>query len=313
VLFRVLAGRMPFIGVGAGDVMAMHQYEEPPALAELAPWLPAELTELVHRLLRKDKAQRPSMREVAAELERLIASLKDLAMPEPPPLAAAALPGVVEGSWRASFPGEEAEGLDSDSMMPTLSAESSRASTPGISRELGLSLSQPSTLHGSVGERKQRGAPTNKERRLAFAAVGVALLAGALVLVLSLRSAPPRPRPAPQLAAPQPTPSAPRRVTWSIASEPAGAEIVRLSDGKVLGRTPWRAEAAAQPGSEELAVRLTGHADLRIRLERGRDERRDVVLQPEPRTTTTTTTTGEEKRSGSRRSRTSRSRLPTEG
>jgi hypothetical protein len=305
MLFRVLAGRMPFVGVGAGDVMAMHQYEEPPALAELAPWLPAELTELVHRLLRKDKAQRPDMHEVAAELERLVAALKDLVVPEAP-LMAPALPGIVEEGSRASFSGEVAEGLDSDSMMPTLSAESSRASMPGISRELGLSLSQPSTLHGSVGERGRRGVPLTNARRLAFAAVSVALLSGAMALVLSLRSAPHLSRPAPQVAAPQPSPSAPRRVTWSIASEPAGAELVRVSDGKLLGRTPWRAEVEAAAGSEEPAVRLGGHIERRIHLERGSDERRELILSPQPAVPAVPAVP-------MKRSRVSRSRPATEG
>jgi serine/threonine protein kinase len=77
VLFRCLAGRCPFITEARGDASIMHlcaqQIAEPsPSLRHFAPEIPEILAELVDRTLNKDPAKRPSMKELAAELSRLL-------------------------------------------------------------------------------------------------------------------------------------------------------------------------------------------------------------------------------------------------
>ena len=71
MLYRMLCGRPPFIGDGSGAVMAMHIYEPPPPLRQIEPAIPEDLAGLVHQLLVKDPAQRPSMAVVAEQLEQL--------------------------------------------------------------------------------------------------------------------------------------------------------------------------------------------------------------------------------------------------
>jgi serine/threonine protein kinase len=72
MFYEMLCGRPPFIGEGSGQVMGMHMYQEPPKLVDIAPSVPGALAVLVHTMLRKDKGQRPSMREVTSELTCLI-------------------------------------------------------------------------------------------------------------------------------------------------------------------------------------------------------------------------------------------------
>ena len=79
VLYRALAGRPPFVAPGAGDTMAQHIYQDPPPLAEKAPWLPGSLTALVHRMLGKDKdaarrwpRSRPSLAQLGEELASFV-------------------------------------------------------------------------------------------------------------------------------------------------------------------------------------------------------------------------------------------------
>lgn len=72
MLYQMVAGRLPFVGEGSGDLIGQHLHVEPPPLSSLAPSAPALLTALVHRLLIKDKEQRPPMREALTELRRLI-------------------------------------------------------------------------------------------------------------------------------------------------------------------------------------------------------------------------------------------------
>ncbi|HNN54687.1 MAG TPA: protein kinase [Pseudomonadota bacterium] len=71
ILYQCLAGRPPFQGEYAGDVMAMQMMQEPPPLGQFCPWLQAPVAAFVHRLLEKKPAIRPNMEEVVRELQRL--------------------------------------------------------------------------------------------------------------------------------------------------------------------------------------------------------------------------------------------------
>jgi serine/threonine-protein kinase len=79
LVFELLTGRPPFVAGGDGEVMAMHIYEPPPRLSNLAPHLPVELDALIAKLLTKDPADRiPSAAYALATLERApIAPLVD--------------------------------------------------------------------------------------------------------------------------------------------------------------------------------------------------------------------------------------------
>lgn len=71
VLYEMLAGRCPFDSAGGGEVLGMHLFKEPPPLVSFAPGAPAELASLVHRLLVKNRDERPRMAIVAKELSRI--------------------------------------------------------------------------------------------------------------------------------------------------------------------------------------------------------------------------------------------------
>jgi serine/threonine-protein kinase len=71
ILFEMLTGRPPFVASGEGEVMAMHIYEPPPRLSNLAPHLPVELDALIAKLLTKAPEDRiPSAAYALAALER---------------------------------------------------------------------------------------------------------------------------------------------------------------------------------------------------------------------------------------------------
>lgn len=74
VLYELLAGKRPFVADGLGLLLAMHMFEEPTPLISIVPALPAPVAELVHRMLRKDKKQRPTIQEVARDLSNLLSS-----------------------------------------------------------------------------------------------------------------------------------------------------------------------------------------------------------------------------------------------
>ena len=79
MMYLMLAGRPPFTGQGMGEIMGKHMYEEPPPLAVLVPTAPGALVDLIGRMLRKDKQQRPAMSQIVAELDAMVTQL-----PSPP-------------------------------------------------------------------------------------------------------------------------------------------------------------------------------------------------------------------------------------
>jgi Flp pilus assembly protein TadD len=73
ILFHMLTGRLPFEGTSMHMVMYGHTHQEPPALGDLCPELPAALAELVGQTLAKKPADRPSsMIELRAGLCRAV-------------------------------------------------------------------------------------------------------------------------------------------------------------------------------------------------------------------------------------------------
>jgi len=58
VLYEMIAGRLPFTGATASDIMAAILMLEPPPLAQSVPELPAEMQRIVSKALRKDQEER---------------------------------------------------------------------------------------------------------------------------------------------------------------------------------------------------------------------------------------------------------------
>jgi len=71
MIYEMLVGRPPFVAEGGGEIMGMHLFQVPPALHMLEPTLPLELVDLVHSMLSKDPDARPSIVQVAHELDRI--------------------------------------------------------------------------------------------------------------------------------------------------------------------------------------------------------------------------------------------------
>ena len=72
VLFRILAGRLPFESADMAELATQHRQSLPPDLRRVAPHLPAEVARLVHRMLSKDPMRRPQTpRELIDALARL--------------------------------------------------------------------------------------------------------------------------------------------------------------------------------------------------------------------------------------------------
>lgn len=72
VMYRLLAGRVPHSGDTIGDLIVKVCGEPAPPLREVAPWVPAEVADLVHKTLAIDPAARiPTMQALGGALLKL--------------------------------------------------------------------------------------------------------------------------------------------------------------------------------------------------------------------------------------------------
>jgi len=75
IAYEALTGHPPFDGTSIAEVATMHLHAEVPSLVEQCPAAPKALCELVHQMLAKDPAQRPTATDVRDTMRRLAAEL----------------------------------------------------------------------------------------------------------------------------------------------------------------------------------------------------------------------------------------------
>ncbi|HNN95450.1 MAG TPA: serine/threonine-protein kinase [Pseudomonadota bacterium] len=253
MLYELIAGRTPFLGATGIDYMAQHSFNEPPLLSSFAPNTPPEVVALVHRLLLKDKTQRPAMRTVAHELSALLAGLsaggrgplslsasqplQAIAPPTPPPSSPSLPAGLsAQGSGPVTpVPGSFLPPAPMSPMLqlPAAVATGSQTVHPGGSSTLGFSSGQ--TLPPP---------PSRRRRKLIMLAAG-GLGAGLLLLTYGW------------LAQPTPTAS-PRPLSPARADKTAAAaskvEAPPAEQPTAPGRAAAAPEAPAEPSVKPKAT-----------------------------------------------------------
>jgi tRNA A-37 threonylcarbamoyl transferase component Bud32 len=273
MLYEMLGGRRPFESDSAVGLMFSHMNAEPPPLQNLAPTLPEPLIQLVHSMLAKSPDARPTMIEVAARMEQLGASATKQGMPTVPrPANTPATPASGYLSTLGSAAGQMVT-ASAAATAPTID----RASAPGIGASPGVAAAPAPPVPAAP--------PVQGQRRWAAGigiAVGIGVALIAWFFVLGTRpEGHESPAAGPAAAGgPSPTAMAGSTVHFVVESEPPGAEVVRVSDGQVLGTTPWRDEQPHADGTLELRLRRSGFFDQKLTLHRDRDETRREKLRP---------------------------------
>jgi hypothetical protein len=148
--------------------------------------------------------------------------------------------------------------------------------------------SASSTLGLSAGQAQNGRSP--KMLLLGLLGGGTALLGVLAILLL-------RPQPKPVVtvqpvktipvdmaspAPPQPVAAKPKQIHWSVQTTPPGAQIVRVSDGQILGGTPMELDQSASDGACEVKLKLPGFADKVIKLSLADNETRKETLDKAP-------------------------------
>jgi serine/threonine-protein kinase len=226
ILYEMLAGRPPFQSEGFGELLTMHLHEPALPLRQLAPQVSADIEHAVLKMLAKKPEERyQSMADVRAALA-----------------AAAGLPHGVG-------PEHKLGDTDQFGVRPT-----------AVAPVPAPTLVAPTTLTPGGLERSVISGTTMRVGRKPWTAIGAAaglLLLAALAVGILVR----KPAPAPTTQAPAaeksesvPVKAAPTLVQLRLESTPAGARVVRVSDGVVLGTTPETIEM--RPSAEPLLLRF---------------------------------------------------------
>ncbi len=245
ILYEMLSSDIPFDAESDAELLSMHMYKEPPPLRDKAPHVSPELAALVHRMLAKQQAARPSAAEVASELAKIPAT----------PAAAPPAPKAQMAGGRS----------DQETLVepPTKILGSGGAKKPAVAAKGGA-------------------APTSSSRGwiVIFGLILVVLAAAGGGFLGWLRGrqqgnfAPAAP------SSPAPQPLSPT-VHWSLSSVPTGAEVIGADD-QVLGRTPLMLENQRSVGAASLIIRAPGYAESRISLPLDRDEVLGITLAKLP-------------------------------
>ena len=150
-----------------------------------------------------------------------------------------------------------------------------------------LKRASPST----AGLQLIRMAPGQSLSTRLFAAVslGVVLLLGGVLSVRWLLRRPP-----PVVS--QPIVKPPSVVRWHVDSQPSGAEVFSVADGRKLGVTPWLREEPM--ASEQLVIELrkSGFTAKQLTLSKKTDEDRTEALLPRKESRASTKKNGKKKR-----------------
>lgn len=77
-----------------------------------------------------------------------------------------------------------------------------------------------------------------------------------------------------------PRPRLSNGVRWSIESEPTGAEVVNTETGNVIGKTPYVEDRPRESGELRLRVRLAGHVEQTVIVDRSSNLTTTVHLNP---------------------------------
>lgn len=258
MMFEMLTGKPPFDADGTGALMALHIYSQPPMLREVDPSIPPHIEQMVSQMLSKDAAARPSMTEVVQRIEGFgVKGTGVLSIVRPPGGSA---PGLDTSPFASAI--SHSSGLQAVVAEPSGPHTTSRPSLAGV---------------GQTQDPTKIRAPVELLKRLAIP-VATAVVLSAIGLAVVLR------RPDPQAVVTPPPPSV-KNIVWKIETTPPGAEVVRLSDGKVLGVTPWRSEQAASNGKIGITLRRAGFVTREIQLQQDADVSETVEMKADPATT----------------------------
>jgi serine/threonine-protein kinase len=278
VMFEMATGAVPFNAEQLVLLLNAILRQPAPPPSQSRPEVPPFLDRLILRCLEKDPGARPqTMQEVVALLGAGAAELggQSIALGEtmaagpglanfPLPRATAARP--TAATARTSAP--RSRTTVTPQSAPARTSETAPALQTVVPRD---GLSEGAAI-GHGGSARQGGPGLGglarswlNSPRVVRAAVPLAIVAAAVIVASVFVSTASAPSITHEIVAAQPPPlPAPTHAAITLDSEPAGAEVTRLNDGRLLGTTPLVDIRPVNGQQISYRFRLAGYTDVQI-------------------------------------------------
>ena len=265
VIYEMLTGTVPFHSEQLVILLnaILKQAAPPPSRirSETPPWL----DRLVLRCLEKDPEARPlSMEEVGAVLSAGSVELSDSkAALGATMMAPATTPSPVAVSQmavaRTSVPRQQT--VNGEAVTPAPVSDHTATALPRQTAIRTGSMAKPTAAPGVVA--RVRGyLETRRVQRVAVPFLVLAAVVVVASIFFSHKAEQPVTELVPEMAPPPPT--APVHASLTINSEPPGAEVVRMGDGRQLGTTPVVDIRPADGRLVTYRFHLAGHTDVQM-------------------------------------------------
>ena len=265
VIYELCCGRPPFVGEGAGDVLAAHIHMPVPAMSNTDAEIPHIVEVLVRRLLAKAPADR------LQTADKVILAIDALTFERTP---ATPSPSVAPQETEQAMTGSAMTTLSGSVVMTAQQRRATRlrrsvAAVAAVAAAIAIAIV-------TVGMRRDDDA--------AAAMPAAAAPAQTAALIAAARADESRDPPA-RLIARTPAPPAepadpPVLIDVVVDSAPSGAEV--LLGGEVLGITPFVGRLPRSERDVTLVIRLGGYVEQTIRVHPISPIRERVMLAREP-------------------------------
>jgi eukaryotic-like serine/threonine-protein kinase len=251
ILYELVCGRPPFETEGFGEMVHLHISAPPPPPRAHNPAVGSELEALILTALEKNPSDRfQSMAEMQAALlqtgGRATAERAPPLAPGPPVPEAATRtrrfddPPSLRRQPQTTFSG--AASVFGSSPPTVMRRRSALGPIIGVGLVAAVGVAGFMVWRQRTAQVAAADDPSSPSAPAAGVGVGAALPPGT--------AEPPEP---------PPKPAEPATVSARIASQPAGAKVIRERDGAVLGITPLRETWPKEDGTEKLRVEIEGY------------------------------------------------------
>ncbi|HEX5058780.1 MAG TPA: serine/threonine-protein kinase [Kofleriaceae bacterium] len=298
MLYELVTGQLPLRGDNFGELVVKHLTITPTApsrVPDLPHEVPAELEDAILACMEKNEDLRPDRIDIVGDQLEAIAAAAGWELPTytavPRATGRMTVMSAQTGSGPVSGPVSIAplrrtppKGVPALGHAPTLEiAPTGSGEMPALRAPSGELRSPSGELPSAASSVVLPTAPPAKRWPLYAAAAAVAVSAIAFLIVNLRGNDKPAPQAAPPVAAPtKPTAPVNETIEIEIVTTPASAEVVRASDGHVLGKTPLVLPFARADRAEMVEIRLAGYVAQKQSLRLDRGSRISTVLVPVP-------------------------------
>jgi serine/threonine-protein kinase len=276
VMFEMVTGRVPFEAEQLVLLLNAILKEPAPPASQFRPDVPAFLDRLILRCLEKDPGARPqTMEEVVALLGAGAAELSGQSIAFGQTMAVGpGLANLTASGLAAARPAAMTARTSAPASRSTVNPQtiSARTTETASARQAASDGTSAGAVVARGGSARQGGAGLLglargwlNSPRVARAAIPGVIVAAVIIVASVFVSTASAPSVTSEIVAAQPPPPpAPTHAAITLNSEPGGAEVTRLNDGRLLGTTPLVDIRPVDRQQMNYRFRLAGYTEVQM-------------------------------------------------